>query len=161
SGAGPFTRADGRQVSATMMSQVNDIAYASVGGVQAIEMPYAAGDYAMRFILPAAGGKPADVLDAKTLSTVTSAMRGQPVSVTLPKYDFATALNLGSILPKMGLVAPFGPGADFSGIAPGLFIGEAVHRADITVDEDGTVAAAVTGISMPSAGRLGPPPVSF
>jgi len=51
-------------------------------------------------------------------------------------------------VPGLGLRTAFGPGADFSGIAGGLFIGQAVHKANISVDEWGTEAAAVTGISM-------------
>jgi hypothetical protein len=48
----------------------------------------------------------------------------------------------------LGLTAPFAADADFSGIAAGLFISQAAHAANITVDEWGTEAAAVTGIAM-------------
>ena len=49
-------------------------------------------------------------------------------------------------------------GADLSGMAREkgrLFVGQAIHRANITVDEAGTEAAAVTGISVElSSGRI-------
>ena len=51
---------------------------------------------------------------------------------------------------------PFGTGADFSGMLRGVWLDQAVHRANITVDEWGTEAAAVTGISIFGSGR--PPP---
>ena len=50
--------------------------------------------------------------------------------------------------------AAFTPSANFSGIAPDLFITKAVHRANITVDEWGTEAAAVTGLAFASSARM-------
>jgi serpin B len=54
--------------------------------------------------------------------------------------------------------APFDAAvADFSGIAePPLWIGDAIHRATITVDELGTEAAAVTGLAFPRSARPSP-----
>ena len=52
--------------------------------------------------------------------------------------------------------AAFSDHADLSGIAPGLFVSDAIHRANITVDEKGTEAAAVTGIAIAAAGIAGP-----
>jgi serpin B len=51
---------------------------------------------------------------------------------------------------------PFGAGADFSGMLPGVWIDQAVHRANITVDEWGSEAAAVTGLGF--AVSAPPPP---
>jgi len=48
---------------------------------------------------------------------------------------------------------PFDPGADFSGMTDlDLFIEQAMHRANITVDEWGTEAAAVTGLGFEESG---------
>jgi serpin B len=80
--------------------------------------------------------------------------------VSVPRFDLRTDLDLGAALLALGLTAPFDAGADFSGIAPGLFITQAVHRATITVDEQGTEAAAATGVSMDTAGAV-TPPLSF
>jgi serpin B len=51
----------------------------------------------------------------------------------------------------------FGPGADFSGIAPGCTgcgISEVTQKTRLEVDETGTTAAAATGVAVTSA-RLG------
>jgi serpin B len=61
----------------------------------------------------------------------------------------------------MGLTAPFRHAADLQGIAAGIGpISQAIHRANITVDEWGTEAAAVTGIAF-ATGAMLPPALRF
>jgi serpin B len=47
--------------------------------------------------------------------------------------------------------------ADLAGIAGGVHVSQAVHRATIRVDETGSEAAAVTGIAIVGSARLGTP----
>ena len=55
--------------------------------------------------------------------------------------------------------AAFDPArADFSGIAPQLYIGTAIQKANVTVDESGTEAAAATFAVAPASAMPGPPP---
>src|SRR5262249_51795922 len=141
-----FTRGDGSPVTADMMTGIVSARYAHVRGFQAVELPYVGGPYAMWLALAPAGRQPLDALEPATVAAITGAMRTERVTVSLPRFDFAASLNLGVTLPALGLTIPFGPRADFSGIAPGLYIGQAAHTANITVDEDGTEAAAATGL---------------
>ena len=78
------------------------------------------------------------------------------VDLTLPRWRAATSLALVPALSGLGMPDAFGAHADLAGIAPGLFVSDAVHRANITVDEKGTEAAAVTGIAIASSGMAGP-----
>jgi len=66
---------------------------------------------------------------------------GASPDLTLPRWNVET--DLGPALTDLGFDIP---GGDFSGIAPGLLIDEAIHAANITVDEQGTEAAAATAI---------------
>jgi serpin B len=156
-----FTRADGSTTTVTMMTAGGRFRYASGAGWTAVELPYARSDLAMWIVLPQRGGAPTDILSPQVLKTVGTALTpvDRGLELFVPRWDFATDLNLTTELPKLGLTAPFG-NADFSGIAPGLAISQAVHRANITVGEWGTEAAAATGTAMALSGRL-PPELVF
>ncbi|MGQ0716983.1 MAG: serpin family protein [Pseudonocardiales bacterium] len=138
-----FTRADGTTVAVPMMRQQESLHYASGEGWQAVELPYADSELAMRVIVPQGALTPAEVLSPETLTEVQTGLRGERVGLFLPRWDFATNLDLLPALNALGLTAL----DDFSGISQaGLTLDQAVHRANITVDEWGTEAAAVTGL---------------
>ncbi|MFD8529637.1 serpin family protein [Streptosporangium canum] len=139
-----FTRADGTTARTTLMRQEGTFGYASGAGWQAVELRYAKGDLAMWVLLPRAGGSPAGLLAPAVMAEVAAGLRETPVTVAMPRWDFSTALSLQEPLRELGL-----DGSDYSGIADGAFLGQATHRATITVDEWGTEAAAVTGLAFP------------
>ncbi len=150
----PFTLADGTVVTATMMRRVGEgMRYAKGDGWQAVEIPHAGDELAMWVIVPERGASPAELLAPEVLAEAESGMRDGIVALELPKWDFATDLDLKPELTALGMELPFDPGADFSGMTDlDLFIGQAIHSANITVDEWGTEAAAVTGLAFPSSG---------
>ncbi|MGN9908514.1 serpin family protein [Phytohabitans sp. LJ34] len=152
-----FTRPDGSTVKAPMMNQVASLAYAEGPGWRAVEVPYKTGDYAMWVLLPEpSGGAPLDLLAPDTLAAVGKGLRPAFVDMTMPKWEFDASFDLLAVMRELGFTAV----GDFSGINPHLYLGQAVHRATITVDEEGTEAAAVTGMAMPvSAGPR--PEVTF
>jgi serpin B len=88
---------------------------------------------------------------------VTAAHRDYDVDISLPRWNFSNDMDLKLVLQQMGLRMPFADTADFSGITRGLVISDAVHRANITVDEHGTEAAAVTAVAI-AAGAMPSPP---
>ena len=71
-------------------------------------------------------------------------------AIYLPKFEFETKYFMGNILSALGMPSAFSPEADFSGISGrrDLFISEVIHQAYIKLDEEGTEAAAATGIVM-------------
>ncbi len=143
----PFTRADGSVVRVPTMRQETELRYAAGDGWQAVELPYVGGELAMWVLVPAAGGDPGELLAPDVLNAVDKGLHSKRVDLRLPRWDFATELNLVGPLQELGMNQPFSMSADFAGIAPGLAIDQVVHRANITVDEWGTEAAAVTGIA--------------
>ena len=154
-----FRRAAG-EVRVPTMHQEASLRHAAGPGWQAVELPYAGGELAMWVLVPTGDTAPADLLAPKTLAAVGSGLTAKQVHVALPQWDFATDTDLKPLLTKQGMSVPFDPGrADFSGISrtKKMYIAQAVHRANMTVDENGTEAAAVTGLGMGIVSA--PPPV--
>jgi len=148
-----FTRADGSTVRTRLMRQSSDLRYASGSGWQAVELPYAKSDLAMWVLVPQSGASPAELVKPDALRQVAAGLTTTGVDLSLPGWDFGTDLDLKAALKKLGLNAVFDD-ADFSGIADDLVISQAVHRANITVDEWGTEAAAVTGLAFAVSARV-------
>jgi len=143
-----FTRRDGSVIHVSTMHEDEVLSYAEGPGWQAVELPYASSHLAMWVLVPTGHTDPAALLDPATLQAAVAQHHAEDVELALPKWDFSTTLDLGEVLAQMGVHEAFSPAADFSGISPDLYISQAVHRANITVDENGTEAAAVTGLAM-------------
>ncbi|HYU84172.1 MAG TPA: serpin family protein [Kribbellaceae bacterium] len=141
-----------RDVSVPMMHQDSELRYAAGPGWRAVELPYAHSDLAMWVMVPGGDTTPFDLLAPDALSAVGSSLRPATVNLALPRWDVgrSAATDLIPPLRKLGMVAPFEDTlAHFEGISgEHLLIAKAVHKANITVDEDGTEAAAVTAIVM-------------
>jgi serpin B len=131
-----------------MMGLDQVLGYANGTGWQSVTLPYFGSRLAMRVILPSGSTTPAELMKPAVLDAA-AATKPADVVVTMPKWDFSTDLDLVQLLKKLGITDVFGP-ADLSGIttAEALFVDQALHKANITVDELGTTASAVTAISV-------------
>jgi serpin B len=157
---GPFTNADGDELTVPLMRQTWDFPYAEGDGYQAVQLPYKGDAVDMLVILPEEGRfeEVEGRLGAGFFDGVRRGLRDEYVRLTMPRFEFETDLDLVELLGTMGMKTPFSGAADFSGMtgAKALFISEALHRANITVDEKGTEAAAVTFLAMPESGSPRP-----
>jgi serpin B len=70
------------------------------------------------------------------------------VKITLPRVKITAEFNLNKVLCSMGMPLAFSRQADLSGMtaSKALKITEVVHKAFLEVNEEGTEAAAVTGV---------------
>ena len=78
----------------------------------------------------------------------------QELDVTLPRFEMTYAADLEKPLEQLGVAAAFAPDvADFSRINGDreLSVSNVLHKAYIDVSEQGTEAAAVTGIAVLAA----------
>ena len=89
-------------------------------------------------------------LSSRYVNEARASMTREKVRVFFPKFKFSSSHELNNDLKEMGMIAAFTDSADFSGMTdkPDLMIGTAVQKAFIDVAEEGTEAAAATGIAM-------------
>jgi serpin B len=126
----------------------------------AVELPYKNGKFSMFLFLPAEESSlnelTADLGGATWKSWLDGFSNHKDVILNMPKFEFEYGRSLASDLRKLGLDIAFTDQADFSGISPvGLLISDVIHKTYIKVNEEGTEAAAVTGVEI-SPTSLGP-----
>lgn len=145
--------------------------YGEDEGVQLLELPYASAsedgepDLAMLFVLPRARdglGAVEQRLDAALVARWAERIgeRGD-LQIQLPRFRVETeSMALREILGALGMEVAFGDDADFGGMTePGevpLKISEVFHRVFVEVNEEGTEAAAATGVVMVEITSAGP-----
>jgi serpin B len=155
------TRSESFQVKAAatvpvpMMHQAETFGYHEDAEVQALRMPCVSDNLAMVVLLPKKAEGLADLektLTAEKLATLVGQLREQKVEVALPKFKLTSGFSLEDTLKALGMRKAFAGGeADFSGMADGresLFISAVLHQAYVDVNEEGTEAAAATGVAV-------------
>ena len=156
----PFSITPAHKIQAPLMHCETHCNYAEAEGLQLLELPYSndgeaapAAHLSMVVLLP----KQLDGLKKLENSLTPAALnhwldqaRAQKVNVFLPKFKMTAQFSLAETLAAMGMSNPCSSQADFSGIdgARDLFISAIVHKAYVDVNEEGTEAAAATGMVM-------------
>ena len=164
-----FRLPGGSTVQVPMMQNASaaNVSLAYGDGFLAARLPYADGDHAMYILLPD---------ENRTLEGVTANLTGEgwatliagmvpvpKVDLQLPKFSLDWGADLKPVLSNLGMEVAFDPrAADFTRIADvspeRLYIGFVTHKAKLEVDEEGTRAAAVTGVGIHLTSVQPPPP---
>jgi serpin B len=148
----PFYRLDGSQVKVPMMRVKEHFPYTEGMNYQAIELPYTGNALSMVIFLPREGmfedfeaGLSVERLDA-----IMARLCSEKVQLAMPKFELTSEFSLADTLAELGMPDAFTGVADFSGMdgTRDLFIGHVAHKAYVSVNEEGTEAAAATGVSM-------------
>jgi len=161
----PFHISADKTVTAPLMYQKEKFKYGQMDALQILELPYKGDDLSMLVLLPKAKDGLANMekeLTADNLTKWQKQMRKQEVEVFLPKFKMTSEFGLSDTLAKMGMTDAFIAGkADFSGMdgTKELFISAVLHKAFVEVNEEGTEAAAATGVMIGLTSIPAPPPV--
>ena len=148
-----FTLAGGKTVKADLMHDTRSIPYATGQGWAAVRLAYASGEgntdgapkesqLALDVVLPDAGSLPS-AMDAGTWAAASKALDeadAREVRLSLPKVDLTSEpKELLDFLKEQGL-KPEG----LDKMARGLTLAQVVQQVRLILDEEGTVAAALT-----------------
>ncbi len=151
----PFYCADGKTAEAPLMTfgHAQSLPFYSEAGLKAIELGYKGDAISMLIVLPdSAGGLGAieQTLDEPALSRWIAGLHRRSVQVFLPRFTLTWgANNIVPQLSSLGMRDAFKAGAaDFSGIdgTRNLLVSGVFHKAFVDVNEEGTEAAAATGV---------------
>ena len=153
-----FHSAAGDQ-SARLMHREGKMSYTETSAFQAVELPYGDSAFTMMVVLPKQGASVESLaasLDATVLQSVANNLRTAEVDLFMPKVKISFTRSLIPDLEKLGMLAAFTDGADFTRMSTRgreLYISQVKHKAYVDINEEGTEAAAVTstGISVTSA----------
>jgi serine protease inhibitor len=152
----PFYLENGKTKQVPMMRLSERLPYYKGDGFEAVALPYGKGDYRFYLFLPNKGRTVADLrkqLTPDNWAKWLGAFRVEQGSLQMPRFKVEAKYDLKPPLTALGMGVAFDPDrADFSRIADvapeRLFIQKAIQKAVVEVDEEGTKAAAATGITI-------------
>jgi len=147
---GTFHNLSGNTASVQIMKLTEGFSYGENADYQAIELPYDGDQIAMDIIMPKSEAFRTfeSTLNLNSFNGILKGMIPAAIELTLPKFNIESDLSLKSVLSAMGMTDAFTSNADFSGIdgKKDLFIQDVIHKSFVKVDEDGTEAAAASGV---------------
>ena len=148
----PFETAPSKTKTTPMMHTTDSYGFGEAGDVKLLELRYEGSDIAMMIVLPndrAGLAKVEQKLDAATYESWTKAIKRRRVALTLPKIKLESGGSMAAPLRELGMRTAFTNTADFAGIAPEkIQIDQVVQKTFVAIDENGTEAAAATGVVM-------------
>jgi serpin B len=163
----PFYTLDGSEISVDMMKLFGErFSYHQGQNYQVINLPYLSSDFVMTLLVPNEGAYEdfEASLTLEDLSEILSGMSFERVDLEMPKFDFESSVDANDPLIALGMGDAFDPDrADFSGITDEeeLMITDVLHKATITVDEEGTEAAAATAVIIGVTSAMPDEPISL
>lgn len=151
-----FYTFDGTAQSVQMMSSEESL-YLEDDKAKGFIKPYKNNKYSFVALLPKESGEEAfyDYIESLTPENVRDILQNVEkveVETSLPKFSSEYSLSMQNVLESLGVKEAFdGAKADFSMLGKAednIYISQVVHKTFIEVDENGTKAAAVTGVEV-------------
>ena len=149
-----FYGLDGNELKVKMMRHGSDqsFGYYRGEGFQVVDLPYVGSQISMLVLVPDQGefSNFEENLSFEQLTQVVESLEYTPMYLRFPKFEYESEIGLAQTLAKMGMPSAFSGAADFSGMtgSKDLYISDVFHKAFVSVDEEGTEAAAATAVVM-------------
>lgn len=148
----PFTLLDASTIAVDMMKlSGKSLGYYQNENFRVVSLPYLSSDFNMMLFVPDQGTFEdfENQFSSEGLNAVLDEMEYVTVDLSMPKFDFESMVSANDALKALGMEEAFDVDTvDFSGITSGdeLMITDVLHKTIITVDEEGTEAAAATAV---------------
>ncbi|XP_032081595.1 neuroserpin [Thamnophis elegans] len=154
-----FTKDDESEVQIPMMYQQGEFYYGEfsdgsneAGGIyQVLEIPYEGDEFSMMIVLsrqevPLATLEP--LVKAQLIEEWATSVKKQKVEVYLPRFTIEQEIDLKDALKGVGITEVFSQSADFTAMSDNkeLYLSKAVHKSILEVNEEGSEAAAASGM---------------
>jgi serpin B len=183
---GDFHVTSDKTIKAKMMHMTGQFMVGGDSEKQILMLPYVGGDFrddlkpkpavgtsinsdlSMLIFLPKGQDgldKAADWLKPGVIESLLVNFAGRTeAEIAIPRFTMTSGFELSQTLSDMGMTDAFTSKADFSGMdgSRNLMISHVIHKAFVEVNEDGTEAAAATGVGMAlTAAPMKREPVKF
>ncbi|XP_074154235.1 neuroserpin [Sminthopsis crassicaudata] len=154
-----FTKDDESEAQIPMMYQQGEFYYGEfsdgsneAGGIyQVLEIPYEGEEISMMLVLsrqevPLVTLEP--LVKPQLIEEWANSVKKQKVEVYLPRFTVEQEIDLKDVLKGLGISEVFSRNADFSALSDNkeIFLARAVHKSFIEVNEEGSEAAAASGM---------------
>ena len=164
---GTFTTLQGEQQNASFMHKDETrFLYSESETFEMSEIQYGNNAFGFTVLLPKEGvgiDKCIEELTGEGWLEAVEAMKSTLLNLKLPKFKVERTDDLTNALKEMGIVKVFSKNADFTSLSDEeLTLSTVLQGNSISVDENGTEAAAVTIITAPtSSNEVNPQPIDF
>lgn len=154
-----FTKDDESEIQIPMMYQQGEFYYGEfsdgsneAGGIyQVLEIPYEGDEISMMLVLsrqevPLATLEP--LVKAQLIEEWANSVKKQKVEVYLPRFTVEQEIDLKDILKTLGITEIFIKDANLTTLSDNkeIFLSKAIHKSFIEVNEEGSEAAAASGM---------------
>ncbi|XP_060098425.1 serpin I2 isoform X1 [Heteronotia binoei] len=153
-----FTKSDGSVINIPMMhlqlrTRLGHFSDRNVS-YQVLELPYKGEEFSLVLILPAEDVPIKEVENLITVEMIkdwfAKMEEDDEIEISLPRFKIEQKLDLKETLQALGVIEIFNNGCDLSGLtdAADVHISQAIQKVCIEVNENGSEAAASTGMHM-------------